>query len=98
MSDRDEVQVLVTAVGEYTLSTLGRENLSGLQVTLDPRDMSCHVTVALRDNSDGAQKQAISDLLEVEEVYFDELVLAFSLVDALSEELPRAEIPHYSYA
>jgi len=99
MQDLDEVQVLVTAVGEYTLSTLGAENLAGLRVTLDPSEMSCHVTVALSDNSDDNQKKAITSLLEVEDIYFDELVMGFSLVNSLEdEESPRASIPQYSHA
>jgi hypothetical protein len=99
MQDRDEVQVLVTAVGEYTLSTLGADNLAGLRVTLDPSEMSCHVTVALSDNSEENQKKAIRSLMEVEDIYFDELVMGFSLVTSLDdEEVPRASIPQFSHA
>lgn len=99
MQDLDEVQVLVTAVGEYTLSTLGAANLAGLRVTLDPNEMSAHITVALRDNSDSNQKSVIADLLEVEQLYFDELVMGFSLVNSLAdEETPRASVPQYSFA
>lgn len=96
---QDEVQILVTAVGEYTLSTLGSENLAGLRVTLDPHEMSAHITVALRDNSDGNQRAAVDRILEVEDVYFDELVIGFSLVRALEDEdAPRASVPQYSFA
>lgn len=99
MSDHDEFNVLVTAVGEYTLSALGRDNLRGLRVTLDHHEMSCHVTIALENNSDANQKHAIQQMFDVEQIYFDELVMSFSLVESLDDvEAPRESVPQYSFA
>jgi hypothetical protein len=73
MQEMDEAQALVTSIGEFTLETLGKENISQLSVTVDGTD--CDLAVVLRDNSDQAQEEALRKIFEVEQVYFDDVVM-----------------------
>jgi len=98
MTAMSEFQALVTAIGEYTVDALGRENLTGMQVTLNPREMAAFMSIALEDRSDAAQKAAISELFEIERVYSDEVVLTYVFVDEVSEPADSAleSVPQFS--
>jgi hypothetical protein len=99
MTNMDDLQVLTTSIGEYTVDTLGRENLRGLQVTMDRRNLVGHIAIALQDNTDMQQKSAIKDLLEIEQMYFDEAVLSFSFVEEIdADSVATSSVPQYSLA
>jgi hypothetical protein len=94
----DELQALTTSIGEYTLDVLGRENLTGLQVTLDKRDRGAFMLIALADGSDEEQRRVIAEMFEVEKVFVDEAVLTYLFVDEImSGATVDASTPQYSY-
>jgi hypothetical protein len=99
MTAMNEFQALTTAIGEYSVSSLGKENLTGLQVILNPRELSGFVSIALRDRSDQALRAAIVEMFEVERVYSDEVAISFVFVDQIDETLAAsASVPQYSFA
>ncbi|HEY4212096.1 MAG TPA: hypothetical protein VGM84_11485 [Steroidobacteraceae bacterium] len=99
MTALDEFQALTTAIGEYSVDTLGREKLSGLQVILNPRELSAFVSIALRDRSDEAQRAAISEMFDVERVYADEISLSYVFVDEIEKTADaHSSVPQYSFA
>lgn len=99
MTDTEATRVLVTSIGENAVDLIGRENLVGLQVYLDPVDESAEVTVSLRDNSEEAQREAIIALLDVEELFYDEATISFHFVDDLGAKGDhRVARAQFSYA
>lgn len=99
MSVMDEFQALTTSIGEYTVDTIGRVNLRGLQVTMDTRTSSASILVALRDNSDEQQKEALRALLIIEDIYLDEAVLSYRFVDEVTADGQAREVaPRFSFA
>lgn len=99
MAGLDEFQALTTSIGEYTVDTLGRENLAGLQVWLNPREGSAFMSIALQDSSDIAQRRAIAELFDIERCYSDDVALTYVFVSEISESTDAmAEAPQYSYA
>lgn len=68
---------------------------------MDPRTMQAQMLIALADNSDDAQKTALRDVFEVENVFADEVVLSYRFVDNLDDlelELAPDRVPLYSLA
>jgi len=99
MTAMNEFQALTTAIGEYTVDLLGKEKLNGLQVILNPRELSGFVSIALRDRSDEAQRAAIVEMFDVERVYADEVAISFVFVDQIDVTADEtASVPQYSFA
>jgi hypothetical protein len=99
MTALNEFEALTHSIGEYSVDTLGKDNLSGLQVVVNPRETSGFVTIALRDQSDEAQREAIAEMFEVERTYADEVSLTFVFVDSIDATMAAtASVPQYSYA
>jgi hypothetical protein len=95
----DEFKILTQSIGEFAVTTVGTENLKGLQLTMRPDDHTGHIAVALVDESDEAQKSVLRSLLEVEQVFFDEAVLSFSFVDHIDRDVDEPETAAlFSYA
>lgn len=99
MVDVGELQALTRSIGEHSLNAIGQENLSGMQATLDARTLVCTLQLALRSNSSRSQLDAISALGEVEELFFDDAVLAFQFVEKIETGAERqlAQL-QYSYS
>lgn len=100
MTELGTADALVTSIGEFTVDTIGKDHLLGIWVTIDPRTHRGDMLIALSDNSDEAQKAAIRDILEVEDVFADDAVLNFRFVaspDELGAETPESA-PIYAYA
>lgn len=83
MGPLDDLQALTQSIGEYAVGVIGRENLSGLQVTVDRRNMSAQISVHLADNTDEAQLAVIVDLFDVERMFADEVVVSYSFVEEI---------------
>ncbi|WP_243063167.1 hypothetical protein [Humibacter sp. RRB41] len=99
MSDVNDLQALTTSIGEYTLDTLGKETVTGLQVSMDGVDHNGRITVALKDNSDAEQKRVLRELFEIEQMYFDEAALSFDFVQDIDEvSLLHPEAKSFIYA
>ena len=95
----DDFSILTQSIGEYAVSVLGPENLRGLQVLMNPRDLTGHISIVLEDESDESQKQILRSLFDVERVFFDEAVLSFSFVREIDADLAESTAtPIYSYA
>jgi hypothetical protein len=95
----DDLQVLTTSIGEFTVDVLGRDALRDLQVTLDVRSLDCHIAIALEDNSERQQRAVIKELLDIERMYFDEVVLSFSFVESIERDPAElSAVPQYSFA
>lgn len=98
MSTVNDIQALTTSIGEYTLETIGRDSIKGLQVTMEDVDHQGCVSVALKDNSDAEQKRVLRELLGIEQIYFDEAALTFAFVESLDDmESRRVSAPLFSY-
>lgn len=99
MAVADELQVLTTSIGEFTVDTLGRDTINGLQIVMEAVDHLGHVSIALKSNTDAEQKRVLRELFEIERMYYDEAALAFEFVDAVDPDLAaRENLPVYSYA
>ena len=99
MTVMDEFRALTYAIGDFTVDALGKENLTGLQVVTDPRELSAFISIALKDQSDVAQRRAIAVMFEVEEMYFDEVALTYVFVDHIHDSIhATSSVPQYSYA
>ena len=99
MKPANELQALTTSIGEHSVDAIGAEHLNALEVSLDSRDMTCQVIVALSDNSDAEQRRVLTALLDVESLYYDEAVLSFSFVDSIEHDsAPLESVPQYNYA
>jgi hypothetical protein len=93
----DELQALTQSIGEYAISVIGRENLSGIQVTVDRRNMSAQLSVRLAENSDETQLGVIMALFDVERMYADEVVVSYSFVEEIDvSEETRESVRQYS--
>jgi hypothetical protein len=99
MGGLNEFQALAHAIGEYTVDALGKENLAGLEVVANPRESSALVSIALKDQSNDAQRRAIVIMLEVEQLYWDEIALTYVFVDRIRGTADTiSAVPQYSYA
>lgn len=95
----DDFQILTQSIGEYAVDTVGRDNLRALELIMNPRDMTGHLSIALTDGSADAQKTVLRALFDVEQVFFDEAVLSYSFVDEIDDdEVVPAAASKYSYA
>ncbi|SEH97215.1 hypothetical protein SAMN04515692_10874 [Leifsonia sp. CL147] len=99
MTGLSEFEALTHAIGEYTVDTLGKENLEGLQVIANPRESTALVTIALKDQSNDAQRQAIATMFDIELLYADEMGLTYVFVDHIRDTIDATlSATQYSYA
>jgi hypothetical protein len=99
MGGLTEFEALTHAVGEYTVEALGKENLEGLQVIANAREASALVTIALKDQSNDAQRRAIATMFDVEHLYADELTLTYVFVEHIRDTIDAtASAAQFSYA
>lgn len=99
MTATDEQRALTASIGEFTLDLLGREKISGLRVTFDPRERSAFMTIVLRDDSDESQRRVIGELFEVERVFAEDAVLTYVFVDHIEKDPAEASSElEFSYA
>ncbi len=99
MSGMDELQALAQSIGEYTVDLIGRDNLDALQVTVDRRNRSAQVSIELKKPSDAEQLRVLDVMFELEQMYFEEVVLSYSFVEAIDATADdRETVRQFSYA
>ena len=100
MNVRPESADLAASIGTLSVDLVGRDKLRGLQVFMDNLNHVGTVSVALNDNTDSAQKNALSELADVERAFFDDAILSFSFVRDIDHSPQSLEpsVRHFSYA
>lgn len=91
MTGMDELEALAQSIGEHTIEAIGREAFSGIQVTVDRRNMSAQISILLADDSDDEQLRVIRQLFDVEQIFVDEVVISYSFVSAIAEPVEQRE-------
>jgi len=100
MNVRPESADLAASIGSLSVDLVGRDNLRGLQVFIDNLNHVGTISVALYDNTDSAQKNALVELADVERAFFDDAILSFSFVRDIDHAPQSLEpsVRHFSYA
>lgn len=96
----DAFPALVQSLGEHAVAYIGKERLLALNVFGDPTDMSAEVEIYLRDNSWDEQTRAIDLMIELREMYLDELAISYRFAERDSEtaEATAAAGPAFAMA
>ncbi|NQX15122.1 hypothetical protein [Rathayibacter sp. VKM Ac-2857] len=98
MASIDDLETLTESIGQFTLSSLGKENLRRLSVVVNPVDQTCEVSITLVDDSGESQLEIIRSMLEVEQVFLDDVVMSFSFVDIDDASVAHGLQRQFSYA
>jgi hypothetical protein len=100
ITDMDDFQALISSLGESTVAYVGESNLQSLLVFGDPADMTAAIELGLRENTWELQEHAIDRLLEVREIFLDELSISYCFVtpDSSTAEAAAAREPDFCMA
>ncbi len=74
----DSDQALVNSLGEYTVTAIGRSHLRTLTATYDHVNGLAHIEICLSDDSWDARAHAIDKMLEVREMFLDEVSIDYA--------------------
>lgn len=96
----NDFQALISSLGESIVTYIGKEHLDTLTVFGDSLDMTALVEIGLNENTWESQEQAIDQMIEVRELFLDEISIAYRFVtpDSSSEEAVRARRPDFCMA
>lgn len=86
---------LVQSFGELCLTYIGKENLSRLYVYADEGNGSIYVEIFLADNTWDEQARTIDKMIELREMFLDELAVDYRFVieDSSTVEAATARGP-----
>lgn len=94
----DDFQALVTSLGENAVAYIGRDQLASLFVFGDPVDMSVDVEIGLRVRDWETTQHATHAMLEIQEMFLNEVAVAYRFVDEDSDTVSAAVARHPAYA
>lgn len=77
----DEFGALVHSLGEHAVSYIRRENLKQLEIMADPMAGAAHIEICLSDDNWAAQSAAIDKMIELREMFLDEISIDYVFVD-----------------
>lgn len=83
-------ETLIQSFGEQILLYVGRDHLRSVVVRGDSRIGTADVELALTDFSWDEQSRAIDKMLEVREIFLEELAISYHFTEA-DEEVTRGE-------
>lgn len=85
MTESPDFAVLAQSIGETTIGYIGRERLRALAVEVDPRVNEASIEIVLRRDSEESRRAALEAVLEVGEIFWNEVVLSHSFVAELHD-------------
>lgn len=96
----DEFGALIHSLGEHTVTYLGKDNLSRLDIFGDDVQGTAYIEIALANNTWPAQAAAVDKMLEVREMFFDELSIDYRFIseDSETRESAAARQPAFCMA
>jgi hypothetical protein len=83
MPDTTDFAILAQSIGENSVSYIGKENLRALSVEVNPVTMEADIEIVLRDAREDNRRAALEALREVEELFWDEIVIGHNFVGEL---------------
>jgi len=81
----DEFGALIHSLGEYTVTYIGEQNLARLDIFGDDVAGTAYIEIALADNTWPSQSAAVDKMIEIREMYFDELAIDYRFISEDSE-------------
>lgn len=94
----DDFQVLVTSLGETAVAYIGRDQLTSLFVFGDPVDMAVDVEIGLQSRDWASMQHVTEKMLEIQEMFLNEVAVAYRFVDEDSDTVKAAVARHPAYA
>jgi hypothetical protein len=85
MPESTDFAILARSIGEHSVSYIGRENLRALSVEVNPITMEAEIEIVLTDASEDNRRSALEALHEVEELFWDDIVVGHNFVGELHE-------------
>ncbi|WP_340539424.1 hypothetical protein [Nocardioides sp. GXZ039] len=94
----DDFQALISSLGESVVTYVGKDRLQSLYVFGDPGDMAAAIELGLAENTWEFQQHAIDKLIEIREMFLDEVSISYRFVtpDSSSAEATAARQPDFS--
>lgn len=86
----DEFGALITSLGEHLVVTVGKENLQRVDIFGDESDGSAHIEIVLVDDAWDRMSGAIDKMIEIREMFLDELSIDYRFADQDSETAASA--------
>lgn len=85
MPESTDFAILAQSIGEHSVSYIGTENLRALSVEVNPVTMEAEIEIVLRDASEENRRAALTALHEVEELFWDEIVIGHNFVGEIHD-------------
>ena len=73
MPDVNEFDAVIHSLGEHVVSYVGSDNLRSVRIWSDELSGTADISIVLADESWDAESRAIERMLQVREVFLDEL-------------------------
>lgn len=98
--DMDDFQALISSLGESTVTYVGKDKLATLTVFGDPADMTAAIELGLLENSWELQEHAIDKMLEIREMFMDDVAISYRFIspDSSTDEATAAREPDFCMA
>lgn len=87
----DDFKALISSLGESTVGYIGADNLQSLHVRGHEADGTAFVEICLAENSWDEQSRVIDTMLEIREMFFDELSIEYRFIDEDSSTREAAD-------
>ena len=94
----NEFEALIHSLGEHLVITLGRDNLRRLDVFGDATDEAAYVEIVLADQSWASMSDAVDKMIEVREMFIDEISLDYRFASEDSETRASAQARRSDYS
>ncbi len=77
----DDFQALISSLGESTVTYIGRDHLRSLDILGDEMDGTAFLQICLAEDTWDAQTRAVDKMLEIREIFLDELSVEYRFID-----------------
>lgn len=96
----EDFDALVQSLGESTVDYLGKDRLRQLQIMADHVTGTANIEICLEDNTWESQTRAIERMIEIRDMFLDEISISYVFVDedTCMEKRSHAHAPEYSFA
>jgi hypothetical protein len=86
----DDFQALMHSLGEHAVDYIGKDSLRRLDVFGDEADGAAYIEICLEENSWDERSRAIDKMLEIREMFLDEVSIEYRFIDEDSSTVEAA--------
>jgi hypothetical protein len=94
----NEFEALMSSLGEHVVGYIGQEHLARLFIYGDEVDLSASIEIFLEDESWASRTRAIDKMVEIREMFIDEISIDYRFVHEDSETIEAAHARRADFA